>query len=423
MPTTTISQSGSYKIVDEERQTNGSMKVVYTFGPATSGTVNRTVTRPVSTKRRKPAGWLYPLPYSFDKAVGQRCNGTQYSEIRHGDVSTGYVEFRSTYSGTMPASDDPTCLSAYTALPLDTSLTTLRSRAETRALLRLKDQRINLGVALGETRQLSKQIGTTATRIARAYSSLRKGQWRNAARTLGVRARSQPENWLELQYGWKPLLSDIHGAAQAVSERNKERDWVVTVASTERDKAFDGPLDYVANPRLFVYYRVRGSRGVSVSVRLDYHPSSFDYAHLPAALGLTNPLEVAWELVPYSFVVDWFLPVGNWLSTLDATLGYKFLSGSYTTRRFRQFACTVNAQKSHVASSGRYRFTGGSAAGWYAAMELRRNVYASSPIPALRPKNPVSLGHMANGLSLLTQAFAARADRKGQFARQTFGRR
>ena len=37
-----------------------------------------------------------------------------------------------------------------------------------------------------------------------------------------------------------------------------------------------------------------------------------------SALGLNNPLQVFWEAIPYSFVVDWFLKVGRRLSALTA---------------------------------------------------------------------------------------------------------
>jgi hypothetical protein len=38
-------------------------------------------------------------------------------------------------------------------------------------------------------------------------------------------------------------------------------------------------------------------------------------------LGLTNPALVAWELVPFSFVFDWFIQVGDWLTGLTALQG------------------------------------------------------------------------------------------------------
>lgn len=40
-----------------------------------------------------------------------------------------------------------------------------------------------------------------------------------------------------------------------------------------------------------------------------------------AALGITNPLATAWELIPYSFVLDWVIGVGEYLNNLDALVG------------------------------------------------------------------------------------------------------
>lgn len=38
-------------------------------------------------------------------------------------------------------------------------------------------------------------------------------------------------------------------------------------------------------------------------------------------LGLVNPAAVAWELVPFSFLVDWFIGVGSWLNGLTDFVG------------------------------------------------------------------------------------------------------
>jgi hypothetical protein len=40
----------------------------------------------------------------------------------------------------------------------------------------------------------------------------------------------------------------------------------------------------------------------------------YEELSLQRSLGLVNPLEIAWEVVPYSFVVDWFLPVGSYIA-------------------------------------------------------------------------------------------------------------
>jgi hypothetical protein len=38
-------------------------------------------------------------------------------------------------------------------------------------------------------------------------------------------------------------------------------------------------------------------------------------------MGLTNPAVVAWELVPFSFVVDWFVNVSEFLGQFDEFIG------------------------------------------------------------------------------------------------------
>ena len=53
-------------------------------------------------------------------------------------------------------------------------------------------------------------------------------------------------------------------------------------------------------------------------------------------LGIDNPLEVVWELIPLSFVADWFIPVGEFLRSLTATNGLVFHSGYKATRDVRK---------------------------------------------------------------------------------------
>jgi hypothetical protein len=67
--------------------------------------------------------------------------------------------------------------------------------------------------------------------------------------------------------------------------------------------------------------------------RPDYHASmvyTLDASKLQGALGsieailyslgVTKPLSIIWEAIPFSFVVDWFVRVGDWLSSLEDTL-------------------------------------------------------------------------------------------------------
>lgn len=42
---------------------------------------------------------------------------------------------------------------------------------------------------------------------------------------------------------------------------------------------------------------------------------------LMQSLGLVNPLSVAWDLVPWSFVIDWFTGIGTFLGGLTDMYG------------------------------------------------------------------------------------------------------
>lgn len=372
---------------------------------ASGSSVIEHVTRTTPIDRPKPSGWLNPLAYDRESYSIARAFGAWESGRRYkGDNPGGTLDQYTRNEGLIYATDSPATADKF-AVPDTFSWTALQAKAELQALLALKDEKWNAGVALGESSQLAAHVGHTATRIAKAYSNLRRGRWKKAGKALGLRIKDQPGNWLELQYGWKPLLQDVYGASQALSERNEVSDWLATVKAnasqstrTTSDLKTAGSLAWWLRSRTDQY---------NVFVRLDYHPSSFDYLHIPAALGLTNPLSVAWELVPFSFVFDWISPVGDWLSALDATLGFTFLSGSVSKVHRRTGEYHGAPRNTHfIVDNGRKVFNGDNALSErLSQVVMSRRVYGSSPTPFPRWKNPASFGHMANGLGLMYQVF------------------
>lgn len=73
-------------------------------------------------------------------------------------------------------------------------------------------------------------------------------------------------------------------------------------------------------------YRVNQTNEYSVRGKVRYRARAAD---LPGRFGLLNPLSVAWELMPLSFVADWFLPIGSYLSGFDANLRFDVTSGYF----------------------------------------------------------------------------------------------
>jgi hypothetical protein len=119
-----------------------------------------------------------------------------------------------------------------------------------------------------------------------------------------------------------------------------------------------------------------------------------------SSLGVLNPLEVGWELVPLSFVVDWAWPLGNWLDSLDAMLGYT--CRGYSSSLFVEMEWTLTGVSGTYGAKKIENDYRGSKRMVY----LSREASTSVPLPTLPGfKDPRSLGHMANGLALLASAF------------------
>lgn len=288
----------------------------------------------------------------------------------------------------------------------------LRSRAEVQALNNLKDQKVNLAQFFAERKMTERLFVDTASSIANGIKGVMRKDPRAVERALGLSRRGgrkldrawkrldPTRRWLEYQYGWLPLLNDVHGAAEEL--RRKDRN---ALRITTKGKAFeDQPFSqvYREKARLEAPHMWSGQTRVEYRVSLTYVPSPSWWTALTRT-GFTNPLQLQWELVPFSFVVDWFLPIGNFLSSLDATAGYEFLGGSLTI--YRQI--TV-APGDMVSRSYKGNYTSG-LRGNARRMSMVRTTYGSSPIPTLpRMRAPWAVNganRIANAMSLLAQAF------------------
>jgi hypothetical protein len=358
----------------------------------------------VGVSRRKPEGWVPPTGYSFNRKKYVRQYGVSHVSVVQtnwskysGDIGvTGRFNGLNHFDGVLAE------VTANTVLPSSAALVAARNR--------LKAMKVDLGVAFAERKQTTRMLDDTIRRIVRSVRNLQRGNFRNAARALGIvkdpgrpRGSNWTNHWLQLQYGWKPLLSDVYGSCDALSKRELS-DWRVTAKAQRNDtdtwKAGTTPQGVSYPTSNFDAWSGVARRQRGVFVRIDAIPQN-DLTMSLASLGVTNPLLVAWELMPYSFVVDWALPVGAWLSSLDALLGYGNAWTSTTT-----YNRTVWEDRGVSRDWSKYAFVHND---WFGTKELLKIVRSASsgvPLPAFPSfKDPRSLGHMANGLSLLAQVF------------------
>jgi hypothetical protein len=212
--------------------------------------------------------------------------------------------------------------------------------------------------------------------------------------------RSNPRDWgslwLEWTYGWKPLAADIFGSVENMM-----------VASTRTSQTSGHPVRCGAQEmgdsrtvKTFIEENVYRTQVIDsiYQCRFNCFYAIAD-SRLNSVAGYTslNPVSIAWELVPYSFVADWFVNVGGYLRNMESSLlyGSDFVNG-YVQERSKQ------AIKETVAGSHTDYVV--EDVGSVETKTFQRTVLSGSPGPRPPSFNPkLGTSRLISAASLLSQ--------------------
>lgn len=172
-------------------------------------------------------------------------------------------------------------------------------------------------VALGEL--------TETLRTIRDLLFLICGRWRRVGALMRVVRRdvrvasNLTELWLTQRYALRPLYYDLLSALDALRAigtipRTTYRSWEADESSNTDEVSWTtGTGSYTSDWTATRY----SHRNVIVRAGILVE-KEFQGISVPRALGLTvdQILPTAWELIPYSFVCDWFLDTANWIQAL-----------------------------------------------------------------------------------------------------------
>lgn len=352
-------------------------------------------------------GWPHAYRENAYFRAVYRASGSPwpYSATFNSGASAGGTECIGTMCGTNPL------------WPVD--YTEERVRVQDILIRKMQDKlsamKVNLATAFVERQQASNLVASTARRIAQSVHSLRKGKFAEAARQLtGSTSRLPakralggiPEQWLALQYGWKPLLSDVHGACEAVAAaHSNERPPVYTVRATHREQLDKIKQEFPRGPDSYLPATIKSRNEGSVSGRglMEFRVTSqlaSDLAHT----GITNPALLAWEVLPYSFVVDWFIPVGSYLQRLDYSRGIEFSRGFVVCKVSDSWTVRSKETSFDGPAGSHMSYQGGNLTS--TCDTVGRTIVGSAPPPVTPQfKDPFSLLHVSEALSLLATAF------------------
>ena len=128
--------------------------------------------------------------------------------------------------------------------------------------------------------------------------------------------------YLNLEFGWKPFLGDLHTLGNLVSIVQSKLNRLIEIngKTTRLSKTSKDVLSipyirpWVGEGMQYRLSSYRADLRVSGRLTADLYDLKSEAAFWRTAavtLGLTNPLRSFWESIPFSFVLDWFNQIGS----------------------------------------------------------------------------------------------------------------
>jgi len=262
----------------------------------------------------------------------------------------------------------------------------------------------NMGVFLGEGREALSMIAGNATKLFKAYSLVKQGNIIGAAAALATTKskglvkspflkfdpslkKSPAKLWLELQYGWLPLIKDVQGGAEFLGKLlNFPMVQTYKVRTKKKWAKCDNPDNYTN------FYFDGKTTGQLIAKLTEVNPYQLS--------GLLDPASVAWELTPFSFVADWFIPIGNYLAARSLASA---LTGTFVTTKTVRIFGEADGLKNTDNGIVKTIYTA-QPRGFYRTITVDRTVSTSLqvPLPNFKTLDKIaSWKHCANAVALL----------------------
>jgi len=158
--------------------------------------------------------------------------------------------------------------------------------------------------------------------VTKRLRGLKKYRDFHSTRSLRQASKIISETWLEYSFGWRPLISDVQSGAEALARFVTQSDTIQIVTAHAKSRDSDGSgfqntrvqagfsnLTYSYNVQQWTETECWMYGGADISSGLNTESAS-----RLAGLQWADVIPTVWELIPYSFLVDYFSNVGDVIS-------------------------------------------------------------------------------------------------------------
>lgn len=268
---------------------------------------------------------------------------------------------------------------------------------------------IDGGIALGELPQTVGQLAGIIGRAAKEAKELKRGILQAARRAkvstdpnyynvfgnpIGTKRRQVAEAkigdlWLGGSFGLRPLMNDAFSIAEYIASTDlrtsvvRARQKGSNMATIQQGTVWVGTGNGVARKQIIAKMQTEQS--------------------WPSHLGLLDPATIAWELVPWSFAIDWFTPIGGFIAAQSFVMRAK---GTFITTNTVKYRGTAVAKLGPIPGTPGWVGIESTGTGVYTSTHVTRTISTSLPgmrLPGLKSSllGGEPLHRLANAFALL----------------------
>lgn len=257
--------------------------------------------------------------------------GWQHSPRRNGKLLLENLPYAYTQREIFHFSD-PDNVGIPTALPGGPHglISAATREAETQSYSRLRGRLYQGGAALGVTAVTYKQ---SREMIVKRYETLGTQVTELYAKAHRSRAAGRDTAGLVLEglFGWQPLIADVYAAATSVIHHAPTGGYVSATGRGHYTEHFRTP-----NPEHYLQVSTVQNGNITHKRTASYTVSNRNL-WLAERAGLLNPVAVAWDLIPHSYIINMFTNTAAIVNSITDFTGLSFTGGTVTVKHRRDY--------------------------------------------------------------------------------------
>lgn len=236
---------------------------------------------------------------------------------------TGFID-----QGTMPTSKmkiDPVGLMGQ----LTTDKTTLVDLAASKAWANIDSSSAAMLVTIAEAKKTYASISSILYRSFSIFRAIKRGE---LARARNLISQERLDNiYLEARYAIRPLFYDAKGIVEAFNKKRVDKTRYTARGSAEgSDSASSSTRDTGAFASVYIRANYSGSVRTKVRAYILYEIDASKLSNLQT-WGLVDPFSAGYELIPFSFIADWFCNLGTVIASWNPKPFVNVLASGYTS--------------------------------------------------------------------------------------------